>query len=77
MPLRQSMALPEDLLPRTAFWRRAMLLCVTAILCVLAAYVIVSYSFNAVVRCEVYIYRFQHQARTVLAELASTNACGF
>lgn len=77
MPFGQSTALPANLPAHTAFWWRPMLFCTTAILCILAVYLIVFYGFNAVVRCEVDTYHFQHQARTIMAELASANACGF
>jgi hypothetical protein len=57
--------------------RRALLFSAGALLVVLAGYIVVFYGFNAVVKCEVGQYSFQQRARTVMAELASTNGCGF
>ena len=48
-----------------------------AVFVVLTGYVFAFYGFNAVARCEMEQHSFQQRARTVVAELAATNGCGF
>lgn len=57
--------------------KRTILLSGSAILCALIFYLIVSLGWNSVVKCEVDNYRLLSRSRTAIAEIASTNGCGF
>lgn len=56
---------------------KAIVLCAGAALFALATYVMLSYGFDAVVRCEVNDYRLLRQTRSAISEIAVTNSCGF